>query len=113
MIILLIGGLYLGLRLAFGLFTPLNFWTARQDIKNGKIQIVVLGEILSTDKQRQNLAKVHGFNFYFFGCNVSTEIINGTKYYNQTMVDHLEKKYGSGWWTKFQGQFDSIEKTEK
>jgi hypothetical protein len=109
--ILLIGGLYLGLRFAFGLFTPLNSWTARQDIKNGKIQIVVLGEILPTDQQRQSLAKANGFGFYYFGDNISTDIINGTKYYNQTMVDYLEKKYGSGWWTKFQNQLDSIEKT--
>jgi dipeptide/tripeptide permease len=109
--ILLIGGLYLGLRFAFGLFTPLNSWTARQDIKNGKIQIVVLGEILPTDQQRQSFAKANGFDFYYFGDNISTDIINGTKYYNQTMVDYLEKKYGSGWWTKFQTQLDSIDKT--
>ena len=111
MTILLIGGLYFGLRLAFGLFTPLNSWAARQDIKNGKIQIVVLGEIFPTDKQKQSLANTYGFEFYFFGCNILTEVINGTKYYNQTMVDYLEKKYGSGWWTKFQTQLDSIDKT--
>jgi len=109
--ILFICGLYLGLRFAFGLFTPLNYLTARHDIKKGKIQIVVLGEILPTDKQRQSLAKAYGFDFYYFGDNISTDIINGTKYYNQTMVDYLEKKYGSGWWTKFQSQLDSIEKT--
>jgi hypothetical protein len=109
--ILLIGGLYLVLRFAFGLFTPINYLTARHDIKNQKIQIVVLGEMFHTDKQKQSLAKTYGFKFYFFGCNVSTEIINGTKYYNQTMVDYLEKKYGSGWWSKFQTQLDSIDKT--
>lgn len=109
--ILLIGGLYLVFRFAFGLFTPLNYLTARQDIKNGKIQIVVLGEIFTKDKQKQDLAKTYGFELYFFGCNLSTEIINGTKYYNQTMIDYLERKYGSGWWKKFQAQLDSIDKT--
>lgn len=89
--ILFTGGLYLGLRFAFGLFTPLNFITARKDIKNGKIQIVVLGEHLPTDKQRQNLAKIYGFNFYFMGDNLSREIINGTLSYNKTMVNYLEK----------------------
>jgi len=112
LIILLAGGFYLGLRFAFGLFTPLNSWTARQDIRDGKIQIVVLGEILPTDKQRQSLAKAYEFDFYFFGDNISTDIINGTKYYNQTMVDYLEKKYGLGWWTKFQSQLDSIDKAK-
>lgn len=110
--ILLFGGLYLGLRFAFGLFTPLNSWTAqaRQDIKNGKIQIVVLGEILPTDELRQSFAKAHGFDFYYFGDNLSIDIINGTNYYNQTMIEYLETKYGSGWWTKFQNQLDSIDK---
>lgn len=108
--ILLIGGLYLGLRFGFGFFTPLNSWTARQDIKNGKIQIVVLGERLINDEQRESLAKAYEFDLYYFGDNISTDIINGTKYYNQTMVDFLEKKYGSGWWTKFQTQLDSIDK---
>lgn len=89
--ILFIGGLYLGLRFEFGLFTPLNFWTARNDIENGKIQIVVIGEILPTDKQRQSLAKANGFNFYYFGDNISTDIINGAKYYNKAMVDYFEK----------------------
>ncbi len=111
MTILLVGGLYLVLRFAFGLFTPLNYLTARHDIKNRKIQIVVLGEIFTTDKQKLDLAKTYGFELYFFGDNLSTEIINGTKYYNQTMVDYLERKYGSGWWTKFQAQLDSIDNT--
>lgn len=108
--IILICGLYIGLRFAFGLFTPLNFWTAQQDIKNGKIQIVELGELPFNYKQRQSLAKTYNFHFYFFGCNLSTDIINGTKYYNQTMVDYLEKKYNPGWWSKFQSQLDSLDK---
>ena len=65
LITILASGFYLGLRFAFGLFTPLNSWTARQDIKDGKIQIVVLGEILSTDKQKQSLAKAYEFDLYF------------------------------------------------
>ena len=110
MTILLIGGLYFGLRFAFGLFTPFNFWTAGQDIKNGKIQIVEIGEMPLNFDQKQKLANSYGFDFYLFGCNVTTDIINGTEYYNKKMVDHLESKFGAGWWTKFQNQFDSIDK---
>ncbi len=109
MTIALLGGLYLGLRFAFGLFTPFNFWTAGQDIKNGKIQIVEIGEMPLNFDQKQHLANSYGFDFYLFGCNVTTDIINGTKYYNRKMVDHLESKYGKGWWTKFQSQLDSID----
>lgn len=109
MTILLLDGLYFGLRFAFGLFTPFNFWTAEQDIKNGKIQIAEIGEMPLNFKQKQHLANSYGFDFYLFGCNVTTDIINGTEYYNKKMVDHLESKYGIGWWTKFQAQLDSID----
>ena len=107
--VLLIGGLYFGLRFGFGLFTPFNFWTARQDINNGKIQIVVIGEMPMYFDQKQKLANSYGFDFYLTGCNVSTDIINGTKYYNKKMVSHLESKFGIAWWAKFQNQLDMID----
>jgi hypothetical protein len=110
--IVLLGGLYFGLRFAFGLFTPFNFWTAGQDIKNGKIQIAEIGEMPLNFDQKQKLANSYGFDFFLFGCNVTTDIINGTEYYNRKMVDHLESKYGKGWWTKFQTQLDSIDNTK-
>ena len=106
--ILLFGGLFYGLCFAFGLFTPFNFWTARQDIKNGKIQIAEIGEMPLNFEQKQKLANSYGFDFYLFGCNVTTDVINGTEYYNKEMIDFLERKYGFGWWTKFQTQLDSI-----
>lgn len=109
MAILLVGGLYFGLRFTFGLFTPFNFWTARHDIKNGKIQIAEIGEMPLNFEQKQKLANSYGFDFYLFGCNVTTDIINGTEYYNKAMVENLENKYGIGWWTKFQTQLDSID----
>lgn len=89
MTIVLIVGLYLGLRFAFGLFTPFNFWTAGQDIKNGKIQIAEIGEMPLNFEQKQKLANSYGFDFYLFGCNVTTDVINGTEYYNRKMVEHL------------------------
>jgi hypothetical protein len=107
--ILLLSGLYFGLRFAFGLFTPFNSWAAGQDIKNGKIQIVELGEMPLNFEQKQKLANSYDFSFYLFGCNVSTDIIKGTEYYNKKMVDQLENKFGAGWWTKFQNQLDSID----
>ena len=110
--ILLIGGLYFGLRFEFGFFKPFNFWTAKQDIKNGKIQIAEIGEIPLNFEQKQKLANSYGLDFYLFGCNVTTDIINGTKYYNNAMVSHLESKYGIGWWTEFQIQLDSIDKAK-
>lgn len=108
--ILLLVGFYFGLRFTFGLFTPFNFWTAEQDIKNGKIQIVEIGEMPLNFEQKQKMANSYGFDFYLFGCNVTSDIINGTEYYNKTMINHLESKFGIGWWSKFQTQLDNIYK---
>lgn len=109
MTILLLGGLCFGLNSVFGLFTPYNFWTARQDIQNGKIQIANLGEMPLSFDQKQKLANSYGFNFHLVGCEVTSDIIKGTKFYNNVMIDHLENKYGEGWWKKFQAQLDSID----
>jgi hypothetical protein len=107
--ILLLAGLCYGLNSVFGLFTSYNFWTARQDIKNGKIQIAEIGEMPLNFDQKQKLANSYGFDFRLFGCEVTSGVINGTKYYNNVMVGYLESKYGVGWWTKFKTQLDSID----
>lgn len=113
LIILLLGGLYFGLRFAFGFFTPFNFLAAGQDIKNGEIQIIEIGEKPLNFEQKQKLANSYGFDFYLYGCDISPDILNGTEYYNKKMVNYLESKYGSGWWTKFQTQLDSIDNIYK
>ena len=109
---LFIGGLYFGLRFAFGFFTPYNVWTAKQDIKKRKVQIAEIGELPLNFEQKQKLANSYGLEFYLIGCNVTTDIINGTKYYNNAMIGHLESNYGIGWWTEFQIQLDSIDKAK-
>ncbi len=100
--------LFGGLHFMFGLFTPYNFWTAQQDINNGKVQIIEIGELPLNFEKNQKLANSYGFSFFLHGCNVTTGILNGTKYYNKIMVDHLENKYGEDFWAKFQNQLDSI-----
>lgn len=107
--ILIFGVIYFWLRFTFGFFTPYNFCTAGKDIKNGKIQIVEIGVMPLNFEQKQKLANSYGFSFFLFGCNVTAGIINGTEFYNRKMVDHLEKKFGIGWWTRFQKQLDSID----
>jgi hypothetical protein len=109
LIILLVTGLYFGLRFSFGFFTPFNFLTARQDIKNGKIKIIEIGEPILNFEQKQKLANFYGFEFQLYGCNVTKDINNGKEYYNKAMINELESKYGVGWWTKFQTKLDSID----
>ena len=113
MTILLLGGLYFGLRFEFGLFTPFNFWTAEQDINSGKIQIIELGEMPLNFDRKQKLAKLYGFSLRLPGCIITKDIINGTEYYNKAMVNHLKSKYGINWWTNFQTQLDNIDMNSK
>jgi hypothetical protein len=104
-------GLYFGLRLFFGFFTPYNSLTARQDIKKGKIQIIAVG-LPYMPQIEQKVADKYGFNFNYVGCNATTELLNGTEYYNNIVENHLENKYGKNFWKKFQSQVDSLIKIE-
>jgi hypothetical protein len=110
--IIVLGGLYFGLRFAFGLFTPFNSLTAQQDIANNKIKIIELGELPRNSKQMYKLAKSYGVEIYFYGCNVTPDIESGVKYYNQTVINYLDQKYTSNWWSEFQIQLDSLVKAD-
>lgn len=110
--ILLLGGLYFGLRFVFGFFTPFNLWTASEDIRKGRIKIIEVGETPLNFEQKQKLAKSYGFKFLLYGSNASTDIINGKDYYNKKMIEELENQYGVGWWAKFQSQLDSIDRVK-
>ncbi len=109
--VLLIVGLYFSLRLGFGLFTPYNFWTAQEDLKNGKIQIVVVG-LPNRPQIEQSLAIKHGFSFKYVGCNVTPELLNGAKYYNIQVERYLGEKNGDSFWQNFQMEIDSLIKVE-
>ncbi len=106
--ILLFGGLYFGLRLGFGFFTPYNSLTARQDITNGQVQIIAIG-LPYMPQARQRLAKQYGFEYNYVGCNATTELLNGSKYYNNVVEKYLTDKFGKDFWTKFNTQLDSID----
>jgi hypothetical protein len=106
LIIVLVGLFYFGLRLLFGIFTPYNFWTAKQDIANNKVQIIAVG-LPYYPQVEQRIAKSYGFNFKYVGCNATTELLNGTKYYNRQVENYLTKKYGDNFWKTFKLQVDS------
>ena len=101
--------LYICLRFSFGIFTPYNYFTASADIKKGKVQIIEYGEMMLNFDKEQQLAKYYGFSFKPIGCMVSSDEINGIKYYNRKIISHLESKYGEGWWNTFEKKIDSID----
>ncbi len=109
LITLAVVGLYFALRLGFGIFTPYNAFTAKQDIKNGIVRIITIGEPDLTSA-RQDLAKQYGFGYAFVGCNSTIELRNGSRYYNAVVEDYLKDKYGKDFWTRFNAQ---VEKTNQ
>lgn len=108
----LLFGVYFGLRLTFGFFTPYNTLTARQDIKKGKVQIIAVG-LPYMPQIEQRVADKYGFSFNYVGCNATTELLNGTKYYNNFIESHLQKKFGDNFWKDFNAQVDSLINLDK
>jgi len=106
---ILLVGLYFGLRLGFGFFTPYNSLTARQDIAKGQVQIIAIG-LPYMPQVRQRLAKQYGFEYNYVGCNATTELLNGTDYYNNVVEEYLTDKFGENFWTTFKTQIDSTNK---
>lgn len=107
-----IGGLYFGLRLSYGIFTPYNSLTAKQDIKNGQVQIIAIG-LPYMPQVRQRLAEQYGFEYNYIGCNATTELLNGSRYYNEVVEKYLTDKFGQDFWTKFNAQLVSIDNRKK
>ena len=110
--LLFLGGLYFGLRLFFGFFTTYNSLTARQDINKGKVQIIAVG-LPYMPQIEQKIADKYGFTFNYVGCKATTELLNGTKYYNDIVEKHLENKYGNNFWENFKSQVDSLIEIER
>jgi hypothetical protein len=64
------------------------FFAAKQDIEKGKIQIIAIGLPYNAHAE-QKLASKYGFEYKYIGCNATTELLNGTKYYNNLIEKHL------------------------
>lgn len=104
---ILILGIYFGLKLAFGIFTPYNYFTANRDIQNGKIQIIELGEVYMPQIEMK-LASKYGFEINFPGCIVTKELKNGTDYYNAEVIKYLNLKNGKNFWNNLKIERDSL-----
>jgi len=96
----------------YGLVEEYNYFSAKRDINNGKIQIIETGLIMpepnvNWNKMRdtqQNLEKKFGYKSVNPGCIVT----NGIGIYNNAMEDYLEKGNGKTWRTKERQMLDSI-----
>lgn len=96
----------------YGLCEEYNYFTAKRDIKNGKVQFLETGLILSTvnedlDKQQKAekiIANQFGYKSIYLGCIVT----HGIGIYNDVVEDYLDKVNGNNWTVKSKQMFDSL-----
>ena len=96
----------------YGLDEEYNYFTAKSDIENGKVQILETGLILpepNVDWEKKQDAEKRaenqfGYKSVYLGCTVT----HGIDIYNSVMEDYLEKVNGKNWRTKKRKIIDSI-----
>lgn len=98
----------------YGFSDRYNQWTAKEDIKNGTVQIIeVSGLIIRYDKDqpdyftKESIAEKYGFKYINLGCIYPG---NGFYHYNDVMYKYLEKMNGKGWQRKFEDELKAAEK---
>ena len=93
-----------------GCFTPYNYFTAKRDIRNGKIQLVSYGLPLGELVQEADIRKRYGFSISNVGCVVTTDLIRGITIYDNIVESYLSKRNGHDWRLKYEQQIDSVRK---
>ncbi|CAN5197786.1 hypothetical protein BH11BAC5_BH11BAC5_05670 [soil metagenome] len=101
----------------YGLGEEYNYFSAKQDIKNGKIQILETGLTLPepnvdwNKKQdvKKKLENQFGYKSVYIGCIIT----HGISIYNKVMEDYLESVNGKNWRTKQRQILDSIMNYDK
>lgn len=93
----------------YGLFDEYNYFTAKRDIKNGKVQLLSTGLILPTQSEEEEKAEEairnqFGYKRVWIGCFVTP----GVYRYNAVMEDYLEEINGKDWRKRLQQRTDSL-----
>jgi hypothetical protein len=104
--------LFLTFRLAavvdfeLGLTDQFNYFTAQQDIKDGKVQIISIGLPIPTGYEAEEVAIERDFGYKtLWGCIYSSK---GYYWYNAGMYKYLDKKNGHGWQDRLRQRLDSL-----
>ncbi len=93
----------------YGLTDQYNYFTAKRDIKNGKVQFLVAGliDLPPNDKElkaEETLRKQFGYKIVFIGCMTYP----GVERYNAVVEDYLKKRNGKDWEIIYQQKLDSL-----
>jgi hypothetical protein len=92
----------------YGLSEEYNYFSAKKDISNGKIQLLAAGllvdESSEVERARDSLCSVFGFKSVPVGCIFS----EGLERYNETMKDFLKERNGKDWEKVFHRELDLV-----
>ncbi|MGZ3975478.1 MAG: FEKKY domain-containing protein [Flavisolibacter sp.] len=92
----------------YGFTDRYNYFTAKQDIKKGKVRIITHGLMLSTvefDQAKAIIDSQFGFRTVWEGCTIEN---NGWVHYNKVMSDYLDKRNGNKWRVNYGQKIDSL-----
>ena len=86
----------------YGIFTPINYFQAKADIKNGKIQILTYGLEIYDSEELNEIALEYGFQFKRVeDCTVTDHFINQVDSYNLAVENYLNELNGDQWLERF------------
>lgn len=95
----------------YGLDQEYNYFSAKWDIKNGKVQIIETGLILplgndfeEEQKEEEKIINQFGYKTFWAGCTAWP----GIDKYNAVMEDYLTKRNGKNWQIKERRMIDSV-----
>jgi hypothetical protein len=93
----------------FGLTDQYNYFTAQQDIKNGKVQIISIGLPMLTGYEEEEAAIERDFGYKsIWRCIYSSR---GYYWYNNAMYKYLDKKNGHDWQDRLRQKLNSLRNT--
>jgi amino acid transporter len=96
----------------YGLSEYYNYFTAKKDLKEGKVQILTAGFLVSSDSEKTVKAKDSirmQFGFTFLNVGIYSE---GLKRYNEVIEKYLTEKNGENWRKRLQFKIDSLDKLQ-
>ena len=97
----------------YGLSEYYNYFSAKEDLKNGKVQILIAGQFFSRDSEKTLKAKDsirRQFGFSFLNVGIYSK---GLERYNAVMEEYLIKRNGRDWEKRIQIKMDSVEKLQE
>lgn len=98
----------------YGLSDEYNYFAAKRDIRNGKIQLLSAGLILPSGNEEEQKAEEairdeYGFKSFWIGCTWTP----GVRKYNAVMKEYLDEKNGNGWRERMLQRIDSLRNIKK